>query len=132
MKIDVICHLHNFREFIIISTCQSFIPPNLLGDEKVFPERTVGQGTLYVEAEDKQTLQRIGEITFTHVSEVLGVIYNSKSGRTSLKWRSLRNDLGKLTGEVSSNSLVNLFASGTLDESYAIAKREDAVKTVSP
>ena len=132
MKIDVICHLHNFRRFVIVSTCRSFIPPNLLRDEKVFPERTAGQGTVYVEAEDKQTLRRIREITFVHVSEVLGVIYNSKSGRTRLKWRSLRDDLGKLTGEVSSNSLVNLFASATLDESYAIPKRGGTVKTVSP
>jgi hypothetical protein len=108
---------------MFISMCYSFTPPNLLHNEKVFPERTNGQGTVYVEAEDKQTLQKIREITFVQVSDVLGIIYNSKSGRSQLKWRSLRDDLGKLTGEVSSNSLVNLFASGTLAEDYATTKK---------
>lgn len=122
MKIDVICSLPNFRQFMIISMCRSFIPANLLSDEKVFPER-VGQGTVYVEAEDKQTIRKIREITFMYVSGVLGVIYNSKSGNTKLKWRSLRDNLGKLTGEVSNNSLVNLFTCGILDVSYAYQKR---------
>ena len=124
MKIDVICSLNNFRQFLIISMCYSFIPPNLLHNEKVFPERTIGHGTVYVEAEDKQTIQKIREITFVHISDILGIIYNSKSGRTRLKWRSLRDDLGKLTGEVSSNSLVNLFASGTLAENYVNTNKE--------
>lgn len=123
MKINVTCSLNNFRQFMFISMCYSFTPPNLLHNEKVFPERTNGQGTVYVEAEDKQTLQKIREITFVQVSDVLGIIYNSKSGRSQLKWRSLRDDLGKLTGEVSSNSLVNLFASGTLAEDYATTKK---------
>jgi hypothetical protein len=126
MKIDVICSLYNFREFMIISMCYSFIPPNLLHNEKIFPERTIGQGTVYVEAEDKQTIQKMREITFVQISDVLGIIYNSKSGRTRLKWRSLRDDLGKLTGEASSNSLVNLFASGTLAEDYIHTTSEHA------
>jgi hypothetical protein len=104
--------------------CYSFIPLNLLHNEKVFPERTTGQGTVYVEAEDKQTIQKMREITFVQIADILGIIYNSKSGRTRLKWRSLRDDLGKLTGEVSSNSLVNLFASGTLAEDYVNTLKE--------
>ncbi len=124
MKIDVTCSLNNFRQFMIISMCYSFTPPNLLHNEKIFPERTTGHGTVYVEAEDKQTIQKIREITFVQVSDILGIIYNSKSGRSQLKWRSLRDDLGKLTGEVSSNSLVNLFASGTLAENYANTNKE--------
>ena len=124
MKINVTCSLNNFRQFMFISMCYSFTPPNLLHNEKVFPERTTGQGTVYVEAEDKQTLQKIREITFVKISDILGIIYNSKSGRTQLKWRSLRDDLGKLTGEVSSNSLVNLFASGTLAEDYATTTKK--------
>jgi hypothetical protein len=74
---------------------------------------------MYVEAADKETRSIMRGITFVQVSEVLGVIYNSKSGKTQLKWRSFRKGLGKVTGEASSNSLVNLYASGALDESYA-------------
>lgn len=118
-KINTVCHLHNFRQFMILSTCKSFIPSIFFKDETVFPERIVEKGTMYVEAEDKQTLRTIGDIIFVRVSKVLGVLYTSKSGKTKLKWRSIKNDSGKLSGEVSGNSLVNLYASGTLDESYA-------------
>ena len=119
MKIDVLCSLPKFRQFMIISTCVSFIPPAFIKDDGVFPERNIENGTMYVEAEDKETLKASKEVSFVRVSEVLGVIYNSKSGKTRLKWRSLRGDLGNLTGEASSNSLVNLYASYVLDESYA-------------
>jgi len=54
---------------------------------------------------------------------VLGIIYNSKSGRTQLKWRHLKGRVGRLSGEASPNTLVNLFASEALPESYAIAER---------
>ena len=120
MEIETFCNLQNFRAFMIVSTCQSFIPQILLEDSNVFPERSKEGGTMYVEAEDKQTIEVIREITFVHVSEVLGIIYTSKSGRTRLKWRSIINNKGKLTGVASSNSLVNLFAANVLDESYAI------------
>jgi len=123
MEIDVLCKLTNFRQFMILSTCQSFIPPAFLRDESVFPERAGKHGTMYVEAEDKVTLKRIGEITFVRASEILGIIYNSKSGRTRLKWRSSAKDVGRLTGEVSTNSLVNIFASEILDESHVKAER---------
>jgi len=118
MKVDAICPLENLRRFMILSTCQSFIPEELMEDEKVFPERPAEQGTMYVEAEDKETLQKIRDIQFTRVSSVLGVIYNSKSGRTKLKWRQVKGSLGKLTGEASTNTLVNLYATRALDESY--------------
>ncbi len=118
MKVDAICPLENLRRFMILSTCQSFIPEELMEDEKVFPERPAEQGTMYVEAEDKETLQKIRDIQFTRVSNVLGVIYNSKSGRTKLKWRQVKGSLGKLTGEASTNTLVNLYATRALDESY--------------
>ncbi len=123
MEIDAECNLRSFRAFMIVSTCQSFIPPNLMEDDQVFPERPKAEGTMYIEAEDKQTLQAIGEITFVRVSEVLGVIYNSKSGHTKLKWRNLKEGLGRLTGEASNNTLVNLYAVGALDRSYAEANR---------
>jgi hypothetical protein len=126
MKIDVLCKLAEFREFMIISTCRSFIPLDFLRDERVFPERSSAHGTMYVEAEDKVTLKHEGVITFVRVSEVLGIIYTSKSGRTQLRWRSVRDDVGRLTGEVSTHSLVNLFTSQILDESF-IAKVKTGV-----
>ena len=128
MEIDTLCDLRSFRAFMILSTCQSFIPPNLMEDEHVFPERSREEGTMYAEAEDKQTIQTIGEITFVRVSEVLGIIYNSKSGRTRLKWRNAKDSLGKLTGEASSNTLVNLFAAGALDKSYANTGKREAIQ----
>ena len=93
---------------MILSTCESYIPVELDEDPDVFPERPSEIGAMYVEAEDKQTLKTIGEVAFTRVSNVLGIIYNSKSGNTKLKWRSLKKDTGKVTGEASLNSIVNL------------------------
>ncbi|MEM2922084.1 MAG: hypothetical protein QXF26_07190 [Candidatus Bathyarchaeia archaeon] len=119
MKVETTCNLSSFRRFIILSTCQSFIPRELLEDENVFPERDAEHGAIYVEAEDKETVEKIGDMTFVRVFEVLGVIYNSKSGRTRLKWRSSRGEIGRLSGEASGNSLVNLYAAGVLDHSYA-------------
>lgn len=122
MRIDALCYLSRFREFMILGTCKSFLPSEYADNEKVFPERGSEKGIMYVEAEDKETLQTINDITFVRVSEVLGVIYTSKSGRTRLKWRNIKGDLGRLTGETSSNSLVNLYTSGALDKSYAYAE----------
>lgn len=118
MEVDVFCTLEKFREFMILSTCNSFIPEKYWFDERVFPERASEQGTMYVEAEDKITLKKIRDITFVQVSEILGIIYHSKSNRTQLKWRIVRQDLGKLSGKVTTHSLINLFASKILDESY--------------
>jgi hypothetical protein len=118
MKIDVVCPLESFRRFMILSTCNSFIPDEFIEDVNVFPERPVENGTMYVEAEDKETLQRSRDLQFARVSNVLGVIYNSKSGLTKLKWRHIKDALGKLSGEASGNSVVNLFEAEILDENY--------------
>ena len=124
VKIDSICDLDRFRRFMIMSTCQSYIPPELDEDETVYPERSSDNGTMYVEAEDKETVHQARDLRFARVSNVLGIIYNSKSGRTQLKWRHLKGRVGRLSGEASPNTLVNLFASQALPESYAIAGRE--------
>jgi len=124
VEIDSVCDLDRFRRFMIMSTCQSYIPYDLDEDDTVYPERSSDNGTMYVEAEDKVTLRQIREIRFTRVSNVLGIIYNSKSGRTRLKWRHIKGRIGRLSGEASPNTLVNLFASRALPESYAIASRE--------
>ncbi len=124
VQIDSVCDLDRFRRFMIMSTCQSYIPLDLDQDDTVYPERSADSGTMYVEAEDKVTVGQMRDIRFTRVSNVLGIIYNSKSGRTRLKWRYLKGRVGRLSGEASPNTLVNLFASQALSESYAIAGRE--------
>ena len=121
--------LESFRRFIISSTCKSYAPRSYLEDSEVFAEREDNLGAIYVEAADKVTLKKIRDITFMNARDVLGIIYNSKSGNTSLKWRQIRRNEGKVTGEASPNSLTNLAESGvlTLDwvESYLKKKSQE-------
>lgn len=109
VKIEVACSLSDFRKFLIKSTCQSFIPMELLKDENVFPERLEKHGLMYVEAVDKERLQKIEDIQFVRAVDVVGAIYSSKSGSTKLTWRRVKNKMGKVTGEASINTLINLF-----------------------
>jgi hypothetical protein len=129
VQIDAPSSLESFRRFIIASTCSSFIPTSYLEDFEVFPERTEDAGSIYVEAADKVTLKKIREITFVNARDVLGIIYNSKSGNTSLKWRQIRRRSGKVTGEASPNSLVNLAEGGVITmewvENYLRKKKEE-------
>ena len=125
--------LESFRRFIISSTCKSYAPRNYLEDSEVFAEREDNLGAIYVEAADKVTLKKIRDIKFMNARDVLGIIYNSKSGNTSLKWRQIRRMEGKVTGEASPNSLTNLAESGvlTLDwvENYLKKKSEEEKTT---
>ena len=125
--------LESFRRFIISSTCKSYAPRNYLEDSEVFAEREDNLGAIYVEAADKVTLKKIRDITFMNARDVLGIIYNSKSGNTSLKWRQIRRMEGKVTGEASPNSLTNLAESGvlTLDwvENYLKKKSQEEKTT---
>ena len=129
VTIDAPSTVENFRRFVIASTCSSFAPRSYLEDPEVFPERDEDKGSIYVEAADKVTLKKIREITFVNARDVLGIIYSSKSGNTSLKWRQIRRNTGKVKGEASSNSLVNLAEGGviTLDwgENYLKKKAEE-------
>ena len=124
-KLETSCSLESFRRFMITSTCRSFIPADYEANPSVFPERSREQGTMYVEAEDKVTLNHVNDITFAQVTDVLGIIYNSKSGHTQLKWRHIKGELGRLSGEASTNTMVNLYEAGALDRSFirAIAAR---------
>ena len=129
VQINAPSSLDNFRKFVIASTCTSFAPNSYMDDIEVFPEREESLGAIYVEAADKVTLKKIRDITFVNARDVLGIIYNSKSGNTSLKWRQIRRSNGKVVGKASSNSLVNLAQSGviTLDwvENYVRKKNEE-------
>ena len=130
VEIDAPSSLESFRRFIIASTCSSFAPRSYLEDPEVFAEREEDLGSIYVEAADKVTLKKIREITFVNAKDVLGVIYSSKSGNTSLKWRQTRKNTGKVTGEASSNSLVNLAEGGVITlewvENYVKKKQEES------
>ena len=125
--------LESFRRFIISSTCKSYAPRNYLEDSEVFAEREDNLGAIYVEAADKVTLKKIRDIKFMNARDVLGIIYNSKSGNTSLRWRQIRRMEGKVTGEASPNSLTNLAEAGvlTLDwvENYLKKKSQEAKTT---
>ncbi|MHB1908295.1 MAG: hypothetical protein ACYCQJ_05405 [Nitrososphaerales archaeon] len=116
--IDTTCELDSFRHFLIQSTCMSFIPEGYLRDEEVFPEKEGETGSIYIEAADKVTLKQIRDITFVNARDILGIIYVSKSGNTRLKWRENRGTMGKVTGEASTNSLVNLFSARVLSREY--------------
>ncbi len=129
VKIDTPASVESFRRFTIASTCSSFAPRSYMEDSEVFPEREEDLGSIYVEAADKVTLKKIREITFVNARDVLGIIYNSKSGNTSMKWRQIRRNNGKVTGEASSNSLVNLAEAGVITlewvEKYVRKKTEE-------
>ena len=134
VAIDVPASLESFRRFIIASTCSSYIPRSYIEDAEVFPEREESLGSIYVEAADKVTLKKIRDITFVNARDVLGIIYNSKSGNTALKWRQLRRKGGKVTGEASPNSLVNLAEGGVITpewvDSYLKKKNLENTETI--
>jgi hypothetical protein len=118
VHIETTASLENFRKFIIISTCRSFIPESYLRDYEVFPEREEGPGAIYIEAADKVTLKKIREMTFVNAKEILGIIYSSKSGNTQLRWRQTRKKSGKVHGNASPNALVNLVESGVITQEW--------------
>ena len=132
VAIDTPASVESFRRFVISSTCKSYAPRSYLEDSEVFAEREENLGSIYVEAADKVTLKKIRDVTFVNARDILGIIYNSKSGNTSLKWRQIRKNNGKVSGEASANSLTNLAESEvlTLDwvENY-LKKKSEETKT---
>ena len=113
VTIETPASLESFRKFVMFSTCRSYAPRSYLDDGEIFAERE-SNGEIYVEAEDKVTLKKLRDVTFVNARGVLGIIYKSKSGNTSLKWRKMRRFNGKVTGEASSNTLANLSESGVI------------------
>ena len=49
----------------------------------------------------ERKLKKIRDITFVNARDVLGIIYNSRSGNTKLNWRQIGRNNGKVTGEAS-------------------------------
>lgn len=118
VSIETTASLESFRRFLIVSTCKSFMPESYMRDPEVFPERENSPGTIYIEAADKVTLKKIGDVTFVNAKDILGIIYSSKSGNTRLMWRQIRRRMGKVTGTASVNALVNLVESGVLTREW--------------
>ncbi len=61
----------------------------------------------------------------------MGIIYTSKSGNTRLKWRELRRGIGRVSGDASTNSLVNLSMARVLTPEYVedlLAKQGEAAQ----
>jgi hypothetical protein len=104
------------------------MPESYQRDPEVFPEREKEPGSIYIEAVDKVTLKKMGEITFVNARDVLGIIYSSKSGNTRLKWRQVRRKLGKVTGMASGNALVNLVEAGIITRDWLDTKEEEEKK----
>ncbi len=118
VEIDVTCHLEAFRRFLVNSTCRSFIPESYLRDPEVFPEKEAEPGSIYIEAVDKVSLKKIRDISFVNANDVLGIIYTSKSGHSKLKWRQVKGPMGRVSGDASTNSLVNLSMARIITPEY--------------
>ena len=118
VEIDVTCHLEAFRRFLVNSTCRSFIPESYLRDPEVFPEKEAEPGSIYIETVDKVSLKKIRDITFVNANDVLGIIYTSKSGHSKLKWRQVQGPMGRISGDASNNSLVNLSMARIITPEY--------------
>ena len=118
VELDLTCNLEGFRRFLINSTCRSYIPESYFRDPEVFPEKEGDQGSIYVEAVDKVDLKKIRDVKFINARDILGIIYTSKSGNSQLKWRQLRGRIGRVTGQASTNSLVNLSMARVITPEY--------------
>lgn len=136
VEVDASASLDSFRRFVMASTCESFAPQSYLDDSEIFPERSEEPGVIYVEAADKVTLKEMRGITFVNARDVLGVIYNSKSGNTSLKWRQQGKFSGKVTGTASDHTIVNMAQAGVVGlkwvEDYAEQKRSGDAGAQAP
>ena len=111
-KIEVYCTLEEVKRFLVESTAKNKLPRKYIVDPKYMFERRQEQGKIYIEADEKKDIEEIQDLVVVEVDNVLGISYESKSGRTKLIWRQIHKDLGKLTGIASGNTLVNLLESG--------------------
>lgn len=111
-KIEVYCTLDEMKRFLIESSAKTKFPRKYVKNNKYLFERRTEQGRIYIEADDKKDVVEVEDIVIVEVNNVLGIFYQSKSGRTKLTWRQIHKELGKLSGLASGNTLVNLLESG--------------------
>ena len=114
-KIEVYCTLDEMKRFLIESTAKNKLPRKYMQGSEILFERRQEQGKIYIEADEKDDIEEIQDLIIVKATNVLGIQYQSKSGRTNLIWRQIHKDLGKLTGLASGNTLVNLLESGIKD-----------------
>ncbi len=127
MQIEVYCTLEELKKFLVESTGKTKFPRKYMDNPNILFERRNDVGKVYIEAESKKDLEQIEDIVVVEVNNVLGVEYISRSGRTRLKWRQLYKDFGKLFGEASPNTIVNLYEAGIRD--IRVLKKEDGGET---
>ena len=77
-----------------------------------FPERVEITGVTYVEAEDKATRAHVDMMQIVEPENIAGIMYNSRSGKTSLKWR--RGRPGRIRGKASQASVSILVRCGVI------------------
>lgn len=111
-RIEVYCTLDEMKRFLIESTAKNKLPHRYIAEPRYMFERRQEVGKIYIEADEKKDIEEIQDLVVVKVENVLGISYESKSGRTKLIWRQIHGDLGKLTGVASGNTLVNLLESG--------------------
>ena len=107
--IDAQCSLSSFRRFLM-TACNA--PKEYRNKFNWFPERVEITGVTYVEAEDKATRANVGMMQIVEPENIAGIMYNSRSGKTSLKWR--RGRPGRIRGKASQASVSILVRCGVI------------------
>src|SRR5436309_15866073 len=87
-------------------------------DPEVFAEKEEEPSSIYTEAADKVTLKKIMDISIINARDIIVIIYTSKSGNSRLMWRQLRGRIGRVNGDASTNSLVNLSMARVITPEY--------------
>lgn len=136
VSVDVQTSFARFRRFVIDMTCRDRLPRKYLTDLSVVVERepdvfkatraggleVVKKGTggqIYAIATDMVTVRAFEELSLKRVTGIVSYTYNSKSGRTNLRWEVGRNGSGRLRGRASGNSILYLVTGGILTREQA-------------
>jgi hypothetical protein len=111
-EIEAQCRLEDFRKFLFISAFPSKPTGGLPGDNLIFPEKR-GNGSIYVEADFKETIDDIGKyVRLVRATNVLGIHYESSSKNSELIWRQISGRYGRVSGRATIYTLMNLKKAG--------------------
>lgn len=98
-----------FRRFLFKSAYPQ-ADRELFLNPRILIERDEKPGRIYVEADGKETLYQAEEhIRIISIRYVIGIIYQSRSGNTVLRWRD-NKPTGKVWGHVTPRSLGTLLS----------------------
>lgn len=109
--IDTQCGYQAIRRFLFRSAYprRNGEHYELLKNPHILIERDA-LGQIYVEADGKRTLYEMEEnVRIINTTYCVGIIYNSKSGKTTLRWRDGK-PTGRLWGHVTPRSLATLLS----------------------